>query len=200
MAKLMFYYGAMGGGKSLRLLATANNFEEKKIPFLCLKSSIDTRDGDYIRSRVGIERKCAIIYPDTNIFDAVTKYFDILTSQYSTLKWILVDEAQFLTSKQIDDLSKVVDELNINVMCFGIRTDFQSKLFDGSKRLFELADEFEEIKSSCSCGRKASINARVDENDNIIDYGGQVGIEGDITYLPMCRKCWRERKNNNLKK
>ena len=192
MAKLMFYYGSMGSCKSLHLLTTAYNFEEKKIPFLCLKPSIDTRDGEVIRSRVGIERKCAVIHKDTNIFNFANEYFDILSVKYIQLKWILIDECQFLSEKQIEQIARIVDKLNVNVMCYGLRTDFQSKLFPGSKRLFELSDEIIEIKSSCKCGKKSSINARIDDNGNVITKGSQVGIEGKIKYQPMCRKCWME--------
>ena len=200
MSKLMFYYGAMGSCKSLRLLTTAYNFKEKNIPCLCLKPSIDTRDGEFIRSRVGIEQKCTLFDPNTNLMDATNKYFDILSTKYITLKWILIDEAQFLTEKQVDQLAQIVDKLNVNVMCFGLRTDFQSKLFPGSKRLFELADEITEIKSSCECGKKASINARIDENENVIIDGDQVGIDGTVKYMPMCRKCWMERVEKQKEK
>lgn len=159
---------------------------------MCLKPYLDSRDGEYIRSRMGIERKCTLVYPDTNVYEATRKYFEILCDKDSTLKWILVDEAQFMTSKQINDLSRIVDDLEINVMCFGLRTDFTSSLFDGSKRLFEIADEFEEIKSSCQCGKKASINARVDDNGQLILLGSQIEVGGDEKYRSMCRKCWRK--------
>ena len=192
MAKLMFYYGSMGSCKSLRLLTTAYNFKEKGIPCLCLKPSIDTRDGEFIRSRVGVEQKCTLFDSTIDLMAATNKYFDILSIKYINLKWILIDEAQFLTEKQVEELSQVVDKLNVNVMCFGLRTDFQSKLFPGSKRLMELADEITEIKSSFKCGKKASINARIDENGNVVINGEQVGIEGKIKYMPMCRKCWME--------
>jgi thymidine kinase len=188
----------MGSGKSLRLLASANNFEEKGIPFMCLKPSIDTRDGNFIRSRIGLERKCALIYPDTDVFKATEQYFHILeNNKHESLKWILVDEAQFLTEKQVEDIAKIVDFLGINVMCYGIRTDFKTKLFPGSKRLFELADKFEEIVSSCECGQKASINARIDENGNVMSDGEQVAIDGDgAVYKPICRQCWEENMMN----
>lgn len=196
MAKLLFYYGAMGSGKSLRLLASAHNFEEKKIPFMCLKPSLDTRDGETINSRVGLNRPCVLVEKDTDIYHATYEYFDILNSKGNTLKWILIDEAQFLTKKQVDDLAKIVDELEINVMCFGIRTDFKTELFEGSKRLFEIADEFEEIKSSCRCGRKAMINARFNEYGEMVTEGDSIVIGGNDIYEPLCRKCWRKKLNN----
>ena len=144
MAKLMYMYGPMNSRKSLDLLATAYNFEEKKIPFLALKSSLDTRDVNVIRSRAGLERKCTIVTPDINVYEAIKKYNDILiVNGEKPLKWLLVDECQFLTEEQIDELSDVVDILNINVMCYGLRTDFKTHLFPATKRLFEIADPIE---------------------------------------------------------
>jgi len=194
MAKLMYMYGPMNSRKSLDLLATAYNFEEKKIPFLALKSSLDTRDVNVIRSRAGLERKCTIVTPDINVYEAIKKYNDILiVNGEKPLKWLLVDECQFLTEEQIDELSDVVDILNINVMCYGLRTDFKTHLFPATKRLFEIADNIEEIKSSCECGNKAIINARFDENGNILTEGNQILVGGNDIYHPMCRKCWKEK-------
>lgn len=195
--KLIFNYGVMNSAKSMHLLTTAFNLEERGIPFLCLKPSIDTRDVDKIKSRVGLERECMTVYPKTNVFELVQTYFNFLSIKDSTLKWILVDEAQFLTTEQVNDLAKVVDILNIGVICYGIRTDFRSKLFEGSKRLFELADEFHELKSSCSCGNKAVINARVDENNNIIVDGEQIEIGGNERYITLCRKCYNKLIHEN---
>ena len=115
------------------------------------------------------------------------------------MEWILVDESQFLTEEQVDQLAEIVDEMNIEVMCFGLRTDFQSHLFQGSKRLMELADEIEEIKSRCSCGRKTSINARFDKDGNIVFQGEQIMIGGNEKYKPLCRKCWMELKKRKQK-
>ena len=155
MAKLRFYYGTMGSSKTLRLLTTAYNFEEKGIQFMVLKPSIDTRDGEgIIKSRVGLERECIPVGKDVNLYDSIESYNNILNSALQKLDWILIDECQFLTEQQIDQLANIVDNLNIDVMCFGLRTDFQSKLFPASKRLFELADEIEEVKSRCECGKK----------------------------------------------
>ena len=194
MAKLMYMYGPMNSRKSLDLLATAYNFEEKKIPFLALKSSLDTRDVNVIRSRAGLERKCTIVTPDINVYEAIKKYNDILiVNGEKPLKWLLVDECQFLTEEQIDELSDVVDLLDITVMCYGLRTDFKTHLFPASKRLFEIADTIEEIKSSCECGNKAIINARFDENGNILTEGNQILVGGNDIYHPMCRKCWKEK-------
>lgn len=192
-SKLYFYYGTMGSSKTLRLLTTAYNFEENGIPFMVLKPKTDTRDGDgIIRSRIGIERNCVMISDNEDIYRAVECYNNILLSTLSKLEWILIDECQFLTEEQVNQLAKIVDNLNINVMCFGLRTDFQSKLFPGSKRLFELADTIEEVKSRCSCGRKTSINARFDSLGKLILDGNQIMIGGNDLYKPLCRKCWME--------
>jgi thymidine kinase len=184
----------MGSSKSLRLLTTAHNFEEKEIPFIVLKPSVDTRDGTaIIKSRVGLERECVAIDSEDDIYEAVKQYNNILLTRFSKLEWVLVDECQFLTEKQVDQLAKIVDKLDINVMCFGLRTDFTSHCFTGSRRLFELADYIEEIKTRCSCGNKASINARFNENGEMVLFGNQLMIGGDDVYTPMCRKCWFEK-------
>ena len=195
MNKLFFYYGTMASAKTLRLLTTAYNFEENGLDIMCLKPSADTRDGEgIIKSRVGLERECVMVEPDVNLYKAIKDYRNILEAQFHNLKWVLIDECQFLTEKQIDELSDVVDFLGINVMCFGLRTDFQSKLFPASKRLFELADEIEEIKSTCPCGeRKTSINARFDENGEIVTEGEQIMVGGNDIYKSICRKCWKNK-------
>lgn len=197
MSKLYFKYGCMCSGKSMFLLATAFNFQERGVPFICLKSSIDTRDGDgVIHSRALGNRECISINPNTDIYKAICKFKELNTlSGIENIKWILVDEAQFLTEKQVDELSDVVDNLNINVICYGLRTDFKTNLFPGSKRLFELADSIEEIKSTCSCGEKNIVNARLDSNGCIITDGAQVLIGGDDKYTPMCRKCFKDKLN-----
>ena len=202
MAKLIYYYGSMASSKTLRLLSTAYNFEEKGVQIMVLKPSLDTRDGDnIIRSRAGLERKCVMVDKDIDLYNAVKTYSNFLSTQFEQLKWVIIDECQFLTEKQVDELSDVVDNLGINVMCYGLRTDFRSKLFQGSKRLFEIADTIEEIKSTCECGnRKTSINARFDENGEIITDGNQVMIGGDETYTALCRKCWKDKIRKKLSK
>jgi thymidine kinase len=202
MAKLKFVWGSMSSGKSLNLLSTAYNLEDNNIQIMVLKPSLDTRDGEgVIRSRAGLERKCIMVDGDMNLYKAIKAYRNVLASQLETLKWVIVDEAQFLTEEQIDQLSDVVDFLDINVMCFGLRTDFQSHLFPGSKRLFEIADDLEEIKSSCECGeKKSSINARFDENGEIITEGSQVEIGGNDKYKAICRKCWKNKIRDKMMK
>ena len=201
-SKLYFYHGPMGSSKSARLLTTAYDFEEKGIQIMVLKPSLDTRDGEgIIRSRAGLERKCIMIDKEINLYKAIKAYKNVLASQLETLKWVIIDECQFLTEEQVDQLSDVVDFLDVNVMCFGLRTDFQSHLFPGSKRLFELADDIEEIKSTCECGeRKTSINARFDENGEIVTEGSQVEIGGNDKYKAICRKCWKNKVRDKLLK
>jgi thymidine kinase len=200
MAKLRFKYGCMNSSKTLNLLTTAYNFEEKNIPFLVLKHSIDTRDGENtVKSRAGIERECVSVTPEMDIYDAINKYNVILETAFSKLEWVLIDEVQFLTNEQINQLSDVVDFLNIEVMCYGLRTDFKSEMFPASKRLFELADEIEEVKSRCSCGKKTIINARINEDGDVITNGEQVMIGGEEKYIALCRKCWKKlTKNTNF--
>ena len=183
-----------GSSKTLRLLTTAYNFEENGIPCMVLKPSIDTRDGEgIIKSRVGLERECISIDSEIDIYKAVENYNNVLMSTLNRLEWILVDECQFLTEEQVDQLAKIVDTLDINVMCFGLRTDFTSHCFPASRRLFELADYIEEVKSRCSCGNKTSINARFNENGEMILHGSQFMLGGNDLYKPMCRKCWFEK-------
>lgn len=171
MSKLYFKYSVMNSGKSMQLLATAYGFQEKHIPFILLKSTIDTRDVGVIRSRGLGKRECINVKPEDSI---VTIFMQEQNKISQLIKWIFVDESQFLTEKQVEELSYIVDNYDVNVMCYGLRTDFKTKLFPGSKRLFELADTIEEIKSTCSCGGKAIVNARVDKDGNIITEGKQV--------------------------
>lgn len=193
MAKLIYHYGTMSSGKSGILLMQAHQFEESGIPFLCMKSAIDTRDGeDVIVSRIGIKRECITVGVEDDLYALMTSLIGDFTLQgLSKPCWILVDEAQFLSAKQVEQLGLVVDRLNINVMCYGLRTDFLSRMFEGSKRLMELADEIDEIKTSCSCGRKAVVNARF-HNGEITTEGEQIMIGGNETYIPLCRKCYFE--------
>lgn len=196
-SKLYYRYGPMNVSKSASLLMKAHSFEDNGIPFICMKPSIDNRDGiDIISSRIGIKRECISIFPDDNLYDIVNR----IVVEFSTVlkpcpKWILIDESQFLTEKQVDQLANVVDTLDINVMCYGLRTDFRTKLFNGSRRLFELADDIEEMKLSCRCGRKAIINARVDDDGNILTDGEQVLIGGNDRYITLCRNCYRKLSN-----
>ena len=190
--KLYFRYGTMGSAKTALLLTTAYNFEERKMRYLCLKPVIDTRDKkNVIRSRIGIERECRWIYPESNLYEDIKQYF---RETGAIVDWLLVDEAQFLTAAQVDQLSMVVDDFGSNVICYGLRTDFKTHLFEGSQRLFEIADTIDEIKSTCTCGHKTIVNARIDGNGDILTEGQQVEIGGDDRYIAVCRKCWRNRR------
>ena len=192
----------MGSGKSLHLMATAHNFQEHAIPFIVIKSRIDDRDGDgVIHSRALGDMDCVNVAQNDDLFDFVTRYLDA-DRLYGAkgLKWILVDEAQFLTEKQVEELAAVADNYSINIICYGLRTDFKTQLFPGSKRLFELADSIEEIKSSCFCNSKTSVNARLDENKKIITDGEQIEIGGDEKYISLCRKCYFEKTGHRYYK
>ena len=190
--KLYFRYGTMGSAKTALLLTQAYNFEERNMKYQCLKPVIDTRESaNVIRSRLGIERECQWIYHETDLYSHFRERFK---ADGDVIDWILVDEAQFLTAEQVDQLAHVVDDFGVNVICYGLRTDFQSNLFEGSRRLFEVADTIDEIKSTCTCGRKTIINARIDSAGDFVQEGAQVEIGGDDRYIAVCRKCWRNKR------
>lgn len=190
--KLYFRYGTMGSAKTALLLTNAYNFEERGIAYLCYKPATDTReDKNVIRSRIGIERECKWIYPETDIYQEIAT---IAGSGAPLPEWILVDEAQFLSAKQVDQLARVVDEFGCNIICYGLRTDFKTNMFEGSRRLFELADTIDEVKSTCSCGGKTIVNARIDSRGNIITEGQQVEIGGNDKYISVCRRCWTNKR------
>ncbi len=177
----------MNSGKSLRLLAMAHNFDENDIKYSVFKSSIDTRDKGVIHSRALGNKECTSVSEEDNIYDIFRKQ---AKESKVPIRYILVDEAQFLTEKQVEELCKISDKKLSDVICYGLKTDFQTKFFPGSKRLFELADELEEIKSYCKCGRKNAINARIDKDGNIMTNGEQVEVGGEEKYMPLCRKCY----------
>lgn len=186
MAKLYFKYGAMGSSKSAQALITQFNYEELGMSVWLIKPSIDTRDGaDIIRSRIGLQRSAQVITPEQNI---VAEY--ALAGKHDV---IIADEAQFFTPEQIDQLRALVDEENIPVLCFGLRTDFLTHFFPGARRLMELADSLTEIKTVCACGRKATVNARIDEKGRVITEGAQVFLGGNDSYIAMCHKCWKDK-------
>lgn len=193
--KLTFIYGAMGSSKTLRLLVTAYNFQEKNIHFICLKPAIDDRDGvGIIHSRVGIERKCQVVSKDDNLYAIIKAEKE----KDPELKKVLVDECQFLTALQVRTLAKAVDEFSIDAMCYGLRTDFKGELFEGSKALFEWADTIEEVKSHCDCGNKAIMNARFDADGFLVLGGAQIQIGGNELYRPLCRKCYNEASQKSM--
>lgn len=183
MAKLYFKYGAMGSSKSAQALITQFNYEELGMTVWLIKPSVDDRDGaNIIRSRIGLQREAQVIHPNEDIIATFARagHADV----------IIADEAQFFSPEQIDQLRRIVDEQNIPVLCFGLRTDFQCKLFDGSRRLFEVADTITEIKAICDCGAKATVNARLDSEGCIVTEGAQLLLGGNDRYLAMCHKCW----------
>src|SRR5574344_445355 len=172
MAKLYFRYGAMNCGKTISLLQVAYNYEQKKLQIYVMKPAIDTKGDDKLVSRIGATRKVnKLIGKDEDIF----KYGEILKNE--NCRCILVDEAQFLSNKQVEDLWKIVKIYDIPVICYGLRTDFQTHFFEGSHRLLELADDLEELVTICSCGKKAKFNARRID-DKYIDSGNQILIDG----------------------
>ena len=185
MAKLYFKYGAMGSSKTAQALITKYNYEENDLNVWLIKPSADVRDGEQIlRSRIGLEAKVEVITPEEDIYQ---RYLD---TQADRSNVIILDECQIFTPEQIDQLRAIVDEHNIPVMCFGLRTDFQTKLFPGSLRLMEVADTIQEIKTICDCGAKATVNARIDGTGHIITQGAQVVLGGNDSYIAMCHKCY----------
>ena len=185
MAKLYFKYGAMGSSKTAQALITKYNYEENDLNVWLIKPSADTRDGAAIlRSRIGLEAVVEVITPDVDI------YARFLGSKVRKSDVIIVDECQFLTEQQIDQLRMIVDERNVPVICFGLRTDFQTRLFPGSRRLMEVADAIQEIKTMCDCGTKATVNARIDGEGHIVTEGAQVVLGGNDSYIAMCHRCY----------
>lgn len=185
MAKLYFKYGAMGSSKTAQALITKYNYEENDLKVWLIKPSADARDGENIlRSRIGLEAAVEMIPPETDIFLLYR------TERKGICDVIIVDECQFLTPEQVDQLRAVVDDEGIPVMCFGLRTDFQTKLFPGSRRLMEVADSILEIKTICDCGAKATVNARIDAQGHIITQGAQVVLGGNDSYIAMCHRCY----------
>ena len=189
MAKLYFKYGAMGSSKSAQALITKFNYEELGMTVWLIKPSVDTRDGaDIIKSRIGLEAHATIITPEMDIIEEYAR-----CGKHDV---IIADEAQFFTPEQIDGLRTIVDEDDIPVLCFGLRTDFLTHFFPGAQRLMELSDSLTEIKTVCKCGKKATVNARIDENGKVITEGGQIFLGGNDSYIAMCHKCWKNAIKN----
>ena len=184
MAKLYFKYGAMGSSKTANALITKFNYEERGMKVWLIKPSIDDRDGaNVVKSRIGLSAQAEIITPNVDLYQEYQKHTDCDV--------IIADECQFLKAAQIDGLRKIVDELDVPVLCYGLRTDFLTHLFEGSHRLFEVADSITEIKTICSCGKKALVNARIDGEGKIVTEGGQILIGGNDSYVAMCHSCWK---------
>ena len=185
MAKLYFKYGAMGSSKTAQALITKYNYEERGLKVWLLKPSADVRDGALtVMSRIGLQATALPVSPEMDIRALYRGNEDVNV--------VIVDECQFLTEAQIDQLRELVDEKNVSVMCFGLRTDFQTKLFPGSRRLLEVADEITEIKTMCECGKKATVNARIDGEGYVVTEGAQVFLGGNDSYIAMCHKCYQD--------
>ena len=196
MAKLYFKYGAMGSSKTAQALITKYNYEENDMKVWLIKPSADTRDGAaIIRSRIGLEAKCEIATPDTDIYERFR------ATRMGECDVIIADECQFLTVEQIDQLRAIVNDFSVRGLGFGLRTDLQARLFPGSLRLMELADCIEEIKTMCDCGAKATVNARISDG-YIVTEGAQVVLGGNDCYIAMCHRCYihgiREHKKIKL--
>ena len=186
MAKLYFKYGAMGSSKTAQALITKFNYEERGMSVWLIKPALDDRDGAAVlRSRIGLAAEADVIGPGDDV--------GALYVQRGSRDVIIADECQFLTPAQIEQLRDLVDEENVPVLCFGLRTDFQTKLFPGSARLFELADSITEIKTICECGSKATVNARIDAQGRVVTEGEQVLLGGNDSYIAMCHACWKKR-------
>ena len=218
MAKLYFKYGAMGSSKTATALITKYNYEERGMRVWLIKPAADRRDGEFtLRSRIGLTAQCEAIGPECDLREQY--------AAHGRADVIIVDECQFLTGQQIDQLRELVDRENLPVLCFGLRTDFQTKLFPGSRRLFELADSITEIKTICDCGRKATTNARISPDGYVITEikticdcgrkattnarispdgyvvteGDQVFLGGNDSYIAMCHKCYQDYINEHRK-
>lgn len=188
MAKLYFIYGAMGCGKTIDLLKTAFNYEERGQNVLLFTPKKDDRYGvGKIKTRVGLERDAIVIDENMDLYSYVLKY-------PKKIDCVLVDEVNFLSKRNIDELSDVVDFLNIPVMCYGLRTDFLTNTFEASKRLLEIADNIQEIKTICECGKKAIINMRIADG-KIVTEGEQIMVGGNDSYKSVCRHCYKDYKS-----
>lgn len=174
----------MGSSKTAQALITKFNYEERGMRVWLIKPSTDNRDGEsVIQSRMGLRSEVRVIAKSDDVVS-------IFENEAKDCNVIIADECQFFTKDQIDGLRTVTDEFDVPVLCFGLRTDFLTRLFPGSQRLFEVADSITEIKTMCECGRKATVNARVDKSGNIVTEGRQVFLGGNDRYIAMCHKCW----------
>lgn len=188
MAKLYFYYSTMNAGKSTTLLQSAYNYHERNMNTLVYTAAIDDRFGvGKVTSRIGISQPAHLFDKETDLFIEIQAY---LSKQ--ALHCVLVDEAQFLTKKQVQQLSEVVDKLHIPVLCYGLRTDFQAELFEGSQYLLAWADQLEELKTICHCGRKANFVLRLNEQGEVVTKGAQIQIGGNDSYISVCRYHYKE--------
>ncbi|AUQ73679.1 thymidine kinase [Phaeobacter piscinae] len=188
MAKLYFHYSTMNAGKSTVLLQASHNYRENNMDTYLLTAALDDRAGQgRIASRIGIGSEADMFRPGENLFDKVANRLST-----GPVASIFVDEAQFLSPDQVWDLARVVDDLRVPVLCYGLRVDFQGKLFPGSATLLALADEMREVRTICHCGKKATMVIRQDDQGRTITEGAQVQIGGNETYVSLCRRHWRQ--------
>ena len=186
MAKLYFKYGAMGSSKTAQALITKFNYEERGMRVLLLKPATDTREAEgIISSRVGLSSPCVNVSECEDLFA-------LFSSIRPRPDVVIADESQFFTARQVDELRAVVDEYDVPVLCFGLRTDFTTRLFSGSARLFEVADSIAEIKTICSCGAQATVNARLGASGRVVVHGEKIVIGGHEKYIAMYHKCWQK--------
>ncbi|OBX78756.1 thymidine kinase [Haemophilus aegyptius] len=189
MAKLYFYYSTMNAGKSTTLLQSSYNYRERDMNTLVYTAAIDDRFGvGKVTSRIGISQDAFLFRSETNLFDEIGEHL-----KKQKVHCVLVDEAQFLSKQQVYQLSNVVDKLKIPVLCYGLRTDFQAELFEGSKYLLAWADQLEELKTICYCGRKANFVLRLNDQGEVIKEGAQIQIGGNDSYLSVCRLHYKEK-------
>lgn len=186
MAKLYFFYGAMNSGKTTRILQCAYNYEEQGMKPIIMKPNIDTKGNEYIVSRIGSKRKVDYLIP------AKENIYDTIVEKYTNVDLIIIDEAQFLSERQVNELMDVVIDLNIPVMCYGLRTDFLGNSFPGARRLLDIAHELSEVKTICECGKKAMFNIRLIDG-KVQTEGDSVAIDGEgkVTYTVACARCFR---------
>ncbi len=195
MAKLYFFYGAMNSGKTTRILQCAFNYEEEGMKPIIMKPLIDTKGSEYIISRIGAKRKVDYLIP------AKENIYDVIVEKYTNVDLIIIDEAQFLTEKQVNQLMDVVIDLDIPVMCYGLRTDFQGNSFPGARRLLDIAHELNEVKTICECGHKAMFNVRLIDG-KVQTEGDSVAIDGEgkVTYTVACARCFRLKTHRKFDK
>ena len=187
MAKLYFYYSTMNAGKSTSLLQSSHNYRERGMRTLVYTAGVDQRGGGKVHSRIGLSSEARHFTPGTGLF------IDIAAEHAAQpVSCVLLDEAQFLTRDQVEQLARIVDELSIPVLCYGLRTDFRGELFPGSARLLALADELTELKTICHCGRKATMVVRVGADGVVERDGEQVEIGGNERYVSLCRRHYFE--------
>lgn len=191
MAKLYFYYSTMNAGKSTSLLQSSHNYRERGMRTLVYTAKLDQRGGGKVHSRIGLTSEALHFGADTDLLTGISA-----EHARQSVSCVLLDEAQFLTRAQVDELAAVVDQLSIPVLCYGLRTDFRGELFPGSARLLALADELSELKTICHCGRKATMVVRVGADGAVEHEGAQVEIGGNERYLSLCRRHFFEATGN----